>query len=325
MTGFTLIERVRPGKRPGRYNGLFNGARAPMLHAAEDAQMTVERADFGGFTIGRVTSTGHDVRLMETRKLSVLLPLAGTLTTEFQDRTQRARSGQILIASRGLRSTRVQRPANRSFQAIVLMLDQMEFGRMSRPITRSRDMSALTGEFCLSVDTSRGAQAAQLASLLGMLAENLALDRQFARTQSVVSGWNMILQEQLLSVLEESVLQPVAAAPPDISQAHVSRAIAYMHQNFADIAIVAKVARELGISVRTLEVAFRKLCDKSPARMLAEIRLDAARQLLLRDEKIRTVADAAFDCGFGHPGRFALAYRQRFGEAPSETLSTRLL
>lgn len=155
-------------------------------------------------------------------------------------------------------------------------------------------MSALTEEFCLSVDTSRGAQSEQLVSLPGMLTENLALDRQIARTQSVISGWNMILQEQLLSVLEESVLRPVAAAPPDISQAHVRRAIAYMHENLADIATVAKVARELGISVRTLEVAFRKLCDKCPAQILEEIRLDAARQLLLRDEKIGTVADAAF-------------------------------
>lgn len=87
-----------------------------------------------------------------------------------------------------MRSTRVQRPANRSFQAIVLILDQLEFGRMFRPITRSRDMSALTGEFCLSVDTSRGAQAAERTSLLGMLVEILALDRRFARTQSVVLG-----------------------------------------------------------------------------------------------------------------------------------------
>lgn len=104
----------------------------------------------------------------------------------------------------------------------------------------------------------------------------------------------------------------------------MSRAIAYLYENFAEIATMAEVARELGISVRTLEVAFRKLCDTTPAWMLAEIRLDAARQLLLQGELIRTVANAAFDCGFGHPGRFAQADRLRFGEAPLETLSTRL-
>jgi AraC-like DNA-binding protein len=32
------------------------------------------------------------------------------------------------------------------------------------------------------------------------------------------------------------------------------------------------------------------------------------------------VSDAALDSGFVHLGRFAVAYRRRYGESPSETL-----
>lgn len=32
-----------------------------------------------------------------------------------------------------------------------------------------------------------------------------------------------------------------------------------------------------------------------------------------------TVLDVAARCGFGHAGRFAAAYRERFGESPSRT------
>ena len=34
----------------------------------------------------------------------------------------------------------------------------------------------------------------------------------------------------------------------------------------------------------------------------------------------RSVAEVALECGFEHLGRFSGAYRQRFGESPSETL-----
>ena len=53
-------------------------------------------------------------------------------------------------------------------------------------------------------------------------------------------------------------------------------------------------------------------------RYLRNLRLDRARQMLM-DAPDMGVTRVALDCGFGHLGKFAAAYRARFGEAPSET------
>jgi AraC-like DNA-binding protein len=50
-------------------------------------------------------------------------------------------------------------------------------------------------------------------------------------------------------------------------------------------------------------------------------RLNEARQLLLReDAERRNVTDIALSLGFSELGRFAVRYREMFGETPSQTL-----
>jgi len=53
---------------------------------------------------------------------------------------------------------------------------------------------------------------------------------------------------------------------------------------------------------------------------LRELRLDKARQELLRASNGATVTDIATRNGFNHVGRFAMQYRARYGESPSVTL-----
>lgn len=52
-------------------------------------------------------------------------------------------------------------------------------------------------------------------------------------------------------------------------------------------------------------------------------RLAAARKRLLLATPPETVTSIALDCGFDHLGRFALGYRQLFGESPSRTAASR--
>lgn len=75
------------------------------------------------------------------------------------------------------------------------------------------------------------------------------------------------------------------------------------------------------MSVRSLQEGFRRHVGCAPMTYLQQLRLNRVRETLLEGDPARvTVAAVAHRWGFAHLGRFASAYRERFGESPSETL-----
>lgn len=83
---------------------------------------------------------------------------------------------------------------------------------------------------------------------------------------------------------------------------------------------VADLAACAGTSERALHAAFRRELGTTPMAYLRGRRLEAAREDLLAAEPGDGVAAVAMRHGFSHLGRFAAAYRARFGETPSSTL-----
>jgi AraC-like DNA-binding protein len=54
---------------------------------------------------------------------------------------------------------------------------------------------------------------------------------------------------------------------------------------------------------------------------LRNVRLDLARfELKQKSSGSTSVTEVAMNCGFSHLSKFASAYKERFGELPSETL-----
>jgi len=79
-----------------------------------------------------------------------------------------------------------------------------------------------------------------------------------------------------------------------------------------------------GVSERTLDYAFREILGTTPMAYLIRLRLHRARRALRAARRgSTTVSAAALDAGFWHFGEFSRAYRQCFGELPSETLRRR--
>jgi transcriptional regulator GlxA family with amidase domain len=84
---------------------------------------------------------------------------------------------------------------------------------------------------------------------------------------------------------------------------------------------VAELAEIAGMSVRSLQEGFRRHVGCAPMAYLQQVRLLRAHDALRRADPTRiTVAAVAHRWGFAHLGRFAAAYRTRFGQTPSETL-----
>jgi len=83
---------------------------------------------------------------------------------------------------------------------------------------------------------------------------------------------------------------------------------------------VGEIATACGVGRRTLQRQFRRFVGRVPMEFLRDLRLDRARQELLRASGRASVTDIAARCGLNHLGRFAAQYRERYGESPSATL-----
>jgi transcriptional regulator GlxA family with amidase domain len=84
---------------------------------------------------------------------------------------------------------------------------------------------------------------------------------------------------------------------------------------------LSALCAEVGVAQRTLNLACEEFLGQSAMRYARGRRLDHIRQCLLTsDPGATTVTEVAMRYGFWELGRFAQAYRLRFGEHPSTTL-----
>lgn len=100
----------------------------------------------------------------------------------------------------------------------------------------------------------------------------------------------------------------------------VKRAIDYMEAHLTQPLVLADIVAASGIPGRTLLQHFRDSRGTSPMRYARDARMVRVRQDLMRARDGDGVTEIALRWGFNHLGRFAVEYRRRFGESPSDTL-----
>jgi len=101
----------------------------------------------------------------------------------------------------------------------------------------------------------------------------------------------------------------------------VERIEAYFHTHPDATLPLSRLCQMVGLSERSLRNAFYDVRGIAPKRSLLSERLHGARKALCGAAGRRTtVTGIATDYGFFELGRFARAYREMFGEAPSMTL-----
>ena len=112
------------------------------------------------------------------------------------------------------------------------------------------------------------------------------------------------------------------AEPAPATARTVRRAREYIDAEPERVATVRDIAAAAGVGVRSLQAAFRAQLGESPSAYAQRARLAGA-HAALRDADPgdgTTVTEVALRFGFAHTGRFAAAYRRRYGQAPSATL-----
>lgn len=142
----------------------------------------------------------------------------------------------------------------------------------------------------------------------------------------------VLTQDEPARSLEQAMIQALMAClagdtPKQdvVARRHGQRVIARMlavQEAAPDSPLhVPQICAAIGVSARTLRNHCVTHLGMGPNRYLRLLRLRAARRLLHAAEPGHaTVTDIATRCGFWELGRFAVAYRDLFGESPSDTI-----
>jgi len=135
-----------------------------------------------------------------------------------------------------------------------------------------------------------------------------------------VASFEHTLTTLMLFGLDHNLSDILNAPVRDAGADQVRLVEDYITAHYTHPISMETIARETGHSANSIFRAFRKYRDYTPMQFLRNVRMKMVRTRLLRATRFDSVTAIAMDCGFTHWGRFAIEYRQRFGEKPSQTL-----
>jgi len=173
-------------------------------------------------------------------------------------------------------------------------------------------------EFGLGMDAAGSRIFVEDAAIL---VQRLQADPETYTPESAAAVVEKNLMTRLLLSANHNHRSRLTGGPPLALTMVVRKSIDLMHSHPDWDHTLESLARNAGVSPRTLERAFQRDKATSPMAYLKAVRLDRARDdLRTAAAEVLSVGDVARRWGFVNRGRFAAEYRQRHGESPSATL-----
>jgi AraC-like DNA-binding protein len=281
-----------------------------------DFAMQLELIQLGPLTVGQLQFAGPvSLLASDLDGYHVTLPTAGRVLTRH--------AGVEVLASAD--QAAVFRPGNPVLTRHAPY--STEFDVKIDGAALERELTALLGheldgpiDLRPTMDMSTGA-AASWSRMVRLLADELP-HRESLIHQPLIAEQvrHSVLSGLLLSVPHRFHDELTAPARPGAPRA-IRRVLDAIHDEPERAFSVADLAAIGGMSVRSLQEGFRRHIGCTPMSHLQQVRLTRAHDDLRQADPARTtVAAIAHRWGFAHLGRFASAYRARFGQPPSETL-----
>jgi AraC-like DNA-binding protein len=242
------------------------------------------------------------------------IPLRGDLDVSMGNETWTARPGEMIVVST---AGQFIKSWSGSKDTLNYVVDRQSVGRLVAA-QFGRD-PAMPVEFPRVVSLERAPAVLELMA---------AIVRDGARLDSL--SINSAIARQLGDVLLSSFLARLPNSRSD-ELAHESRYVPFYLQDAvkrlsADLGAeldLPRLAVQVGVSQRTLYLAFSKHLGTTPAKYLLGKRLEAARAYLLSERPgFGKIGAAAQAFGFVSASHFSREYRARFGESPRSTLQS---
>jgi AraC-like DNA-binding protein len=297
-------------------SNLFSRTNAFAL-LGENGRIKVETATLSprGLKVSRIRSTGHLVDLAEETSVTLLLPASGQLRVRVAAAEYRVAPKSVCIFSPNTRRTRAEAPPDTGlFHAKVLMIPQ----RRLHDLVQIAD----DGKACLPDVLPLVGKLAAVKRLSDLLVY-ITLQFENGLPPSIRAGaaLEVLLEEALTDLIHQATDGQRETRVVPATLLRVRMAEEFMRAHSDEPLSMAEVAREVGVGLRSLQLAFLEVRAMGPRDVLLQMRLERARERLKGAGPSDTVTSIALDCGFAHLGRFPAAYRIAFGELPTETLA----
>jgi AraC-like DNA-binding protein len=279
-------------------------------------EVTVLR--LGSLTAGRLTY-GRDVRLRtaDAENFHVNIPLRGRATSRSGSREPVTTGpGDCLVFSPGAPADIVW---TADCEQLCLMIERPRLEAelehlLGQPLGRR-----LVFDFSTNLRSPMGRRwRTMLELLLHELDQPTAVTRS-SRMARHVEG--LVIDGLLLGQPHSHSDLAIRERPAGMSTA-ISRAVEMLEERPSHPWTTIRLAAEVHLSVRALQAGFARDLGTPPMTYLRQVRLRRAHEVLSAAEPGATsVREVAHALGMLHKSRFAAAYRDAFGEAPSETLN----
>lgn len=165
-------------------------------------------------------------------------------------------------------------------------------------------------------------QAAQTWKATYAYIRDTVLASPATRTPSMIvsSAGRLLAAATLVTFPNTTITSPAVTGGPDVHSDTLRRAITYIDENARDNTTVADIAAAAAVTVRAVQLAFRRQLGTTPMAYLRQVRLGHAHQDLQNGGPGATITSVAYRWGFPSPSRFATYYQQAYGITPSHTL-----
>jgi transcriptional regulator GlxA family with amidase domain len=129
-----------------------------------------------------------------------------------------------------------------------------------------------------------------------------------------------LLAGALLECYPSNVTEQDLANDPALPET-LKDAVGFIHRHAAEDVSINDIATAVHLTPRAVQYLFRRQLDTTPTEYLRKVRLHRAHQdLIAADRASATVTEISQRWGFAHTGRFAVLYRQTYGQSPHTTL-----
>ncbi|AXH15503.1 AraC family transcriptional regulator [Malaciobacter mytili] len=104
----------------------------------------------------------------------------------------------------------------------------------------------------------------------------------------------------------------------DKNEAKIARSIRYIHKNYNEKLDLNNLAKKVDMSISSYHNYFKKSTSYTPLQYIKNIRLNKAKELLLKNYQVN---DCAYEIGYESVSQFSRDFKSYFGKPPKEIKS----